>query len=55
VEDSGVGSAFNDAFVIFFAGERPYHKTFILSNLKPLYPRSGWYHRYNGLSSPFKP
>jgi len=38
VEDSGVGSAFNDAFVIFFWREGPYHKTFILSNLKPSYP-----------------
>jgi len=34
VEDSGVGSAFKGAFVIFFAGEGAYHKTFILSNLQ---------------------
>ena len=35
MEDSGVGSAFKGGLVIFFGGAGPYHKTFILSNLKP--------------------
>jgi len=48
VEHSGEWGAFKEAFVMSCG------KTFKPSNLTT-YPRSGWYHRYNGLSSPFKP
>jgi len=38
VEDSGVGSAFIRGVRNLFVGEGPYHKTLILSNLKPHIP-----------------